>query len=75
MATIAVLEWIRGGGLASCPDDELPPSLLSEGRAMLDSLVGLLVRRGHSVSCCVDARWGTQHLSRGNDVVAYEEGE
>jgi predicted ATP-grasp superfamily ATP-dependent carboligase len=36
---IAILEWICGGGLLDTPLDQIPPSLIREGQAMLLTIV------------------------------------
>jgi predicted ATP-grasp superfamily ATP-dependent carboligase len=68
LVKIAVMEWIRGGGLAGVDDSEIPPSLVGEGALMMNSLVRLLSSCGCEVVCCLDGRWGMHGLCNSPNV-------
>lgn len=53
---IAVLEWICCGGMHAIPIEEIPDSLLCEGRAMLLCLIEQFAAAGNHVSTMVDSR-------------------
>ncbi len=53
---IAVLEWICCGGMHAIPIEEIPDSLLCEGRAMLLCLIEQFAAAGNLVSTTVDSR-------------------
>ncbi len=53
--SVAVLEWICGGGNLGS-DSEVPESLLAEGWAMLRTAIDLLATAGVSAITCVEPR-------------------
>ena len=53
---VAVLEWITGGGMHAIDPREIPHSLLSEGKLMLECLAEQLLAAGHQVSTTIDRR-------------------
>lgn len=53
---IAIFEWICGGGMHHQVLEEIPPSLMVEGWAMLSTLVQMLQASEHQVVSVIDRR-------------------
>jgi tyramine---L-glutamate ligase len=53
---IAVFEWLCGGGMHSQSPEDVPPSLMIEGWAMLFTLAKQLHTAGHEVVSVIDHR-------------------
>jgi tyramine---L-glutamate ligase len=61
--TVAILEFVAGGGLCDVPWNKISPSLRTEGACMLDSVVMNLANSGIRPIACLDERFAKCGIS------------